>query len=257
MFADMHCHLILSQFQKDLAEVVERAKKANLQFAVSVGCNLEENFRTLELAKQFSFIKPALGLYPQEAEPLDEEQVDEICDMIRQNKEQIVGIGEVGLDYKHTKDSALIEKQKKAFEKMIKLSEKTKLPLMIHSREAEQDVFDLVKSSNAKNAIFHCFMGKLSIAKKISDSGHFVSVPTNVAFSSEVQGIAEEIDLRSIIVETDSPFLSPFKGKRNEPSFVVEAVKKIAALKKMKLEDAEEIVFETSNKIINAGTRII
>ena len=243
----MHCHMVLRDFQKDLAEAVGRAKKANLGFIVSVGGTSEDNAKTLEIAGRFPLVKPALGIDPQFAGKLDSEQISEIADFILKNQEKTAMIGEVGLDYSRNYS---VEKQKKAFERMIQLSEKTKLPLSIHSREAEQDAFDLVSSSDAKNAVFHCFMGKLSIAKKIADSGHFVSVPTNVVFNSQVQEIAKEIDLRSLVVETDAPFLSPFRGKRNEPAFVAEDVKKIAELKKMKLGEVEEMIFENSKKII-------
>jgi TatD DNase family protein len=108
----------------------------------------------------------------------------------------------------------------------------------------------MISSSDAKNAVFHCFMGKLSVARKISDAGHFVSVPASVVFNSQVQEIAKAIDINSLVAETDAPFLSPFKGKRNEPAFVVEAVKKIAELKRMKLQEAEEIILQNSEKIL-------
>jgi len=251
MFADIHCHLATRDFERDLSLIIDRAKKAGLKFCIAVGTNARDNLETLDIARRFSFVKPAIGIYPQEAEQLDDDELEALVDFIGKNKEKICGIGEVGLDYKNTSDKILIDKQKRIFERMIGLSEKTKLPLIIHSRKAENDAFDMVKSSNAKNAVFHCFMGNLSVAKKISDAGHFVSVPTNVVFNSLVQEIAREIDINSLVVETDSPFLSPFRGKRNEPAFVVEAVKKIALLKKIKLEDAEEIIFQNSERIIS------
>jgi len=257
MFVDIHCHLALKDFEKDLEQIVERAKKANIAFAVSAGCNHEENSKTLDIAKKFPFVRPALGLYPQESEKLSEEQINNIISFIEKNRDRISGIGEVGLDYKNTSKKYYIQKQKKIFEMMIELSEKTKLPLIIHSRMAEEDAFDMVQSSCAKNAVFHCFMGKLAVAKKISDAGHFISIPTNVVFNPIVQEIAREIDINHLVVETDSPFLSPFKYKRNEPAFVVEAVKKIAELKKMKLDEVEEIIFDNSCNIINISKEII
>jgi len=257
MFADMHCHLATRDFERDLSLVIDRAKKAQLDFCVAVGTNTKDNLETLDIARRFAFVKPAIGIYPQEAEQLDDDEFEALVSFIAKNKEKICSIGEVGLDYKNTSDKILIDKQKRVFERMIVLSEKTKLPLTIHSRKAENDAFEMVKSSNAKNAVFHCFMGNLAIAKKISDAGHFVSVPTNVVFNAAVQEIAKEIDIHSLVAETDSPFLSPFKGKRNEPAFVVEAVKKIALLKKIKLEDAEGQIFANSKKIISAGARII
>ena len=247
----MHCHLAIKDFEKDLLQVIERAKKARLEFCVAVGTNMKDNLETLGIAKRFPFVKPAIGVYPQDSERLDDEELEDLIDFVEQNRGNIAGIGEVGLDYKDSPEKIIVEKQKKVFGRMIELSEKTKLPLMIHSRKAESDAFEMIKSSNAKNAVFHCFMGKLSIAKKIADSGHFVSVPTNVVFSSGVQQIAKEIGLHSLVAETDAPFLSPFKGKRNEPAFVVEAVKKIAELKKMKIEDVEEIIFGNSKRIAN------
>ncbi len=247
MLVDIHAHLAAKEFEKDLDELIERAKKAGVAFIVSNGI-ARENVQTLEIAEKYDIVKATLGLDPIEAEKLRDERIDETISLIEKNKDKIAGIGEVGLEGKYP--SPNVKRQKEVFQRMIELSEKAKLPLIIHSRMMEQQAFEMVQSSNAKNAVFHCFSGRLSLAKKIAEAGHFVSITTNVVRDTGNQEIAKQVDINSLVTETDSPFLSPFPGKRNEPAFVEEAVRKIAELKHMKLEDAERAILANSKSII-------
>lgn len=247
MLVDTHCHLEDKQFDRDLDEVIERAKKANVLFAISNGLNKKGNEKILSISRRFDIVKCAFGLYPSEAEKMSEDKIMDSIRFIKKNKDFIVAIGEIGLDYLYTKDSDLIQKQKFALGKMIELAEKIKKPVILHSRKAEQDVFEMIQSSNVKKAVFHCFTGKLSIAKKIASAGFCFSIPANVVFSLNLQELVKTIDIKQLLTETDSPYLSPFKGRRNEPAFVVESVKKIAEIKKIDLKEAENILSENAN----------
>jgi len=251
MLIDTHCHLEDRQFDKDLDEVIKRARRANVAFAISNGLNKKGNEKILSISRKFDIVKCAFGLYPSEAEKMGEDRILSDISFIEKNKDYIVAIGEIGLDYLYTKDSDLIGKQKFALNKLIELAEKIKKPVILHSRKAEQEVFEMIQSSNVKKAVFHCFTGKLSIAKKIAEAGFYFSIPANIAISSNIQELAKTVDIKHLLTETDSPYLSPFKGKRNEPAFVMEALKKIAELKKMELKEAENAILENSEKALS------
>lgn len=240
MIIDVHAHLDHRQFDKDRAEVIKRAGDILI---VNNGLNPESNRKTLELASKYSNIKAALGLYPIDALKLD---VDSEIEFIRKNKDKIIAVGEVGLDYHWEKEKKKEEKEN--FLKFIKLAEETKKPLIVHSREAELDVIEMLESSKIKNIVLHCF-GSLELVKRAIDNGFLLSIPANVTFSSHFQKIVESVELRNILTETDSPYLSPYKGKRNEPANIVKAIEKISRLKKMSEEDVEEAVWDNFKNI--------
>jgi|TARA_Y100000310_G_scaffold50496_1_gene46506 TatD DNase family protein len=241
MIIDIHCHLDHYYFKDDLDKVVDNAKKAGLRIILTAGLNPETNRKVLKIAEKYDIVKPCLGMYPiqtfqKEIEdgnlPLKENKfdVDEEIKFIEENKDKIAGVGEVGLDYSLGEDSG---NQKKIFEKMISLAEKIDKPLIVHSRKAEQDCVEVLESSKSKKIIMHCFCGKKPLVKKIIDNGWFLTIPTNIVRSYQFQFTAKEVPITQLFCETDAPFLSPFKDKRNEPAFVAEAYKKLAEIKKM------------------------
>jgi len=252
MLIDTHCHLEDKQFDRDLDEVIERAKRADVRFIICNGLNKKGNQKILEISKRFDFVKCAFGLGPNEAERLSEDEILGEIEFIEENRDKIVAIGEIGLDFLYTKDADLIRKQKFALQKLIELAERIKKPVILHSRKAEQEVFDMVQSSDIKKAVFHCFTGKLSIAKKIADKGFYFSVPANVVFSPNLQELVKIIDIKQLLTETDSPLLSPFKGRRNEPAFVMESVRKVAEIKKISPREAEDVLFGNAKDLFGA-----
>ncbi|MBI1969264.1 TatD family hydrolase [Candidatus Woesearchaeota archaeon] len=248
MFIDAHAHLDHPSFHEDVEQVIERAKKAGVGIIVANGVNPETNRRVLELAKKYAIVKAALGIYPIEA--LQQEikegeyplkpnvfDVNEEIDFIRKQKNHIVGIGECGLDDHHVQGK--LESQKKVFEKMIGLAEQVKKPIIVHSRKAEQEVLDMLISSRIKKVLLHCFSGNMKQVKQGEEEGYYFSIPANVTFSTHFQEMVKRININQLLTETDCPYLSPFKGQRNEPAFVVESTKKIAELKGFTLEETE------------------
>ena len=162
------------------------------------------------------------------------------------NKDKLLFIGEVGLDYAQTKD----KEQQETFQKMISLAEKLKKSLVVHSRKAEQEAVAMLESSKAKKVIMHCFSGNFSLIKKIEDNGWHFSIPTNIVRSTHFQELVRKVDINQLLTETDSPFLSPYPRKRNEPSFVIEAVKKIAEIKGMDIIEVENNLFMNFQRLI-------
>lgn len=251
MLIDIHAHLDFKQFDNDREEVIKKAQKANVKAIINNGTDPETNRKTIELAKKYNVIKPALGLYPVYGAKLTDEELDEEFKFIESSKP--VALGEVGLDLKELPD---LKKQKEVFERFIKLSNKLKIPLIVHSRKAEQETLDCLMSSEAKLVNMHCFSGKISLAKKIEDHGWFLSIPPNIVFSEHFQGLVKAISLSHLLTETDSPFLSNVKGERNEPANVAVTVKKIAELKGLDPLETENNLFLNFSRLFK-GIKVV
>lgn len=244
-FVDVHAHLEWKDFDSILPAIIERAKEANVKYIVSAGVSPESNRKTLEIAEKFDIVKPALGLYPPDA--LEREtntkqdiDLDKELKFIEDNKDKIFAISEIGLDYQNGEDKDL---QKKFFIKQLELAKKLKIPAIVHSRKAESDVLEILESLNYKKVILHCFCGKKSLLKKAIELEFYFSIPTNVVRAENIQNIVREVNINKLLTETDSPWLSPFKDKINEPAFVIETVKKIAEIKGFELKETEDALF--------------
>jgi TatD DNase family protein len=243
MIVDVHSHLTFPDFKKDLNEVIERAKGAGVVSIISSGTSIESNKEVLELSKKFQIVKASLGAYPTEVK---KSNIDEQLEFIKKNKAKIVAIGEAGLDYKELQNK---EEQKFCFEKVITLAEKLNKPLVVHSRKAESDALDLIESSKLKKVIMHCFTPKMSIVKRAQELGYNFSIPTVITRLEHFQEMVKRIPLNQLLTETDAPFLSPFRGKRNEPSFIVESLKKMAEIKNMDVKEVENNIYMNYQKL--------
>lgn len=252
MLIDIHCHLDHHYFKEDLDKVISNAKKAGLKVILTSGVNPETNRRALELSGKYDIVKASLGIYPIQtlqreidsgSYPLKENKFDigEEIGFIMANKNNILSIGEAGLDYSQGEDS---QNQKKIFEKVIAAAEKINKPIIVHSRKAEADCVGMLESSKLKKVVMHCFSGKKSLVKKAVDNGWFLTIPTNVVRSAQFQDNIKTVPITQLFCETDAPYLSPFKDannpnnfQRNEPAFVAESYKKIAEIKGMELKE--------------------
>jgi TatD DNase family protein len=249
MLVDVHAHLDHELFRPDLDQVIARAREAGVKAIIANGVDPETNRIVLELSKRHDIVKPALGIYPPDAlqeevasggYPLKMLPYDVDAELEKIEKAKPIALGEVGLDYKNCKD---VEMQKGLFQKFISLSEKMDIPLIVHSRKAEQDVIDMLEASNAKKVVLHCFSGKKSLIKRAADKGWSFSIPTNVVKSEHFQELVKNVHISQLLTETDCPYLSPFAGQRNEPAFVIESVKRIAEIKGITLDDASNVIF--------------
>lgn len=247
MFIDMHCHIDMCVAKP--ADIVERAKKSGVGIIASSGVNPERIRKTLEFAAKFSEIKPSLGIYPVEMLELSESEISKQIEIIRKNKDKIIAIGEVGLDLKEARQ---IEKQKENFEKFIKLALELDKPIIVHSRKAEEEAIEVLEKMKAKKVIMHCFSGNFKLVKRVIDNGWCLTIPSNVTFSEHFQKVAKEAPIGQLFCETDSPFLHPVKGQRdNEPMNVVKSYKKVAEIKGMKLEDAEKKIEDNYKRLFS------
>jgi len=246
MLIDVHCHLDFEQFDKDLPSVIKRAEDNGFVAIISNGTDLKRNKKVLDISKKYKIVKPAFGLYPIEAETISKKDLDENLKFIEKNKP--VAIGEVGLDLYYGKN---LEKQKEVLTILVKLAKKLNIPIIIHSRKAEQETIELLEKNKAEKVILHCFCGNAELTKRAQDLNYFFSIPTSIVKSKTFRKLAKRAQLNKILTETDAPFLSPYQGKRNEPSFIKETVKKISEIKKLPEKQIEKEIYNNYKKLFS------
>ncbi len=252
---DIHVHLDHEQYKKDLDEVIDRAKKAGVKHIITSGVNSVTNRTILEIASKYDIVHPSFGLYPIDAlakeieageatgfaRDLEHFDINKEIEWIIENKDKCAAIGEVGLDFNWGKEHE--KKQKENFQKVIEMAEKIKKPIIVHTRKAELDVVEMLEASKIKDIILHCFCGRKHLVKRAADNGWNFSIPPIIVRLQQFQIMAEIVNISHLLTETDGPYLSPYPGKRNEPAFVAETIKKIAEIKGMTEEDTANNVF--------------
>lgn len=239
---DSHCHLDFPKFNPDREEAIFRARKAGVVGMVNSGISLKGNRVSLELAEKNEDIHAALGLSPDIGREGSDKDIDAILAQIEANAEKAVAVGEAGLDFQDCKTDNERERQKASFKKVIELAKELNKPLVVHARMAEAEVLELVRDIDT--VIYHCYSGSVETMRKIVDAGYYISLATLVCFSEHHQTLAAEVPPENLLLETDSPFLSPHRG-RNEPAFIVDSIPVVAKLKEM--EPAEIAKFATEN----------
>ncbi|WP_335872085.1 TatD family hydrolase [Bacillus sp. 2205SS5-2] len=251
MLFDTHVHLNVDQFNDDLEEVVQRAKEAGVEKMVVVGFDRPTIERAIELVNTYAHLYASIGWHPVDAVDMKDEDLDWIKQLSSHPK--VVALGEMGLDYHWDKSPAAI--QKEVFRKQIRLAKEVKLPIVIHNREATQDIVDILKEEEAceVGGIMHCYSGSVEIAKACIDMNFFISLGGPVTFKNakKPKEVAKEIPLESLLIETDCPYLAPhpYRGKRNEPAFVKLVAEEIAQLKGISVEEVEHATMENAKKI--------
>lgn len=243
---DTHAHICDPAFDKDRAEVLERARKAGVAAIIAVGENLADARKNLELAKRYPMLKPAAGLYPTH---LDLNQAGEMVDFIRQNHSSLVAIGEVGLDYWVVKEAPEKAMQREILKRFIELSQELNLPLNVHSRSAGRHAIALLLENNAVRVQMHAFDGKSGAALPAVEAGYFFSIPPSVVRSRQKQKLVKQLPLSCLLIETDSPVLGPSPNERNEPANIRHCVKAIAALKDTSEEAVIAAVSENTKRL--------
>jgi len=247
MFIDTHAHLDFPEFKAEIPAILGRAVNAGVKKIINVGVDLETSKTSNDLARRYPEIYAAVGIHPHSALDLDLDVRPELTKFSANRK--VVAVGEIGLDYYYLKRSSQFakypgrEEQIFCFEQMLDLALELRLPVIIHSREAEVDILAVIKSySGSLRGVVHCFSGDYEFAKKILDAGFLLSFTANITYqSSKVLETIEKIPLGSIMLETDCPYLPPeqLRGQRNEPAYVIEVAKKIAEIKKISIAEVE------------------
>lgn len=228
--------------------MIDRALKSGLVRMINSGVDYSSNSKSIDLVSKYDFFSATLGLSPNILQDIKEPELKMLLAQIESLAGQAVGIGEAGLDYYHCKDAPGRERQAAVFKKVIALAESVGLPLVIHSRDAEQQALDMVK--HLDRVVFHCYSGTLSTMKEAVDRGYYISLATNLCRSAQHQILAKNVPLDHLMVETDSPFLSPRRG-RNEPAFVLDSIRMIARLRGLEPQEIARVTAENTKRIYN------
>ena len=243
---DSHCHLDHEDFEKDLPKVIQRARKAGLTKILTICTKVSNLEKTIKISEKYDFIYFAFGLHPLNVgkEKITQKDILQVAD-----HEKMVGIGETGLDYYYSKET--ISLQKSSLEEHIELSQTLRLPLIIHSRSADADMSEiLLKQYNSKpfEAVMHCFTSGKSLAKTAIDLGFYLSMSGIITFSksTDLKNIFPMVPINKVLIETDGPYLAPhpFRGTRNEPSFVASTCKKGAEIMNLSENTFKKITAE-------------
>lgn len=251
MLIDTHVHLNAEQYEEDVVEVIESARRAGVNRMVVVGFDTPTIERAIELAETYSFIYAVIGWHPVDAIDCTQKELDWIESLASHSK--VVGIGEMGLDYYWDKSPREVQQQ--LFRKQIQLAKRVNLPIVIHNREATADVVRILKEEEAATVggIMHCFTGSVEVARECIAMNFLISLGGPVTFKNAKQPkkVAEEIELEHLLVETDAPYLTPhpYRGKRNEPKHVVLVAEEIATLKGISYEEVAKQTTRNAEKI--------
>ena len=248
---DSHCHLDHEPLISDLPKVIQRSKNIGIEKLLTISTSIESFNRVKDIVKLDDIIYGTIGIHPHEADS-DIITSDEIVKNLNENP-RIIGIGETGLDFFYNNSDK--EKQIKSFYKHIEASIKSNVPLIIHSRDAEIETFEILNEYKNKNLkiLMHCFTGSFEFAKKLINLNSFFSASGIITFknSLDLQNTFKSIPLERILIETDSPFLAPVpnRGKKNEPSFIDFTAAKLATIKDITKEDLIKITTKNFNKL--------
>lgn len=249
---DTHCHVNFEDYDKDRDEVIKRAKN-KIDAFINSGTSLEDNKKALKLANDNKdFIYPTFGYHPVSSQKYSEDYLKKTQEHLIENIDNIVAIGEVGMDFFYVKDKALREKQRETFISFIEIANEYEKPLLMHVRDCERKAFNIIKDyDNIPEIIFHCFGGSIKTAKRIMDQGYYMSFSTMLCYSQRHQELIKDIPLEYVLTETDSPYLALTKEERNEPANVINAGLKIAEIQDIPYETVDEITTSNARKVFN------
>jgi TatD DNase family protein len=251
MFVDTHAHLQWRSFDKDMKDVLERAKEKRVTRIVNIGFDLAGCLKGVKLAEQYEGLYATIGIHPHDANTLNQKTVDKLRELAA--KPKVLAIGEVGLDY--YRNLSPREVQMQTFEAQLVLAEELGLPVVIHDRDAHDDIIQTLSRFKGKiKGVMHCFSGSKELAQQCLQLGYKISFNGTITYpkNRELREIAKWINLKNILLETDCPFLAPQKvrGKRNEPSFLPMIAQEIANLRGMSVDDLEEATTRNAEEIL-------
>jgi len=248
MIIDSHCHLDFTNLHSQIDDIIKRAKSNDVQKLLTICTTLESFEKITTLIEKYNNIYGTFGIHPHETKNFPNVDSNYILKM-KKNYKKVIGIGETGLDFHYNFSDKKI--QKKSFVDHIQAASELNIPVIVHSRNAESETFDIlfseVKNSNLK-VLIHCFTGSTEFAKKLIDINCFISISGIITFKNSVElaKTVSSIPLEKLLVETDSPYLAPlpYRGKPNEPSYIIHTVEKLAEIKKT---SKEKVAHHTTN----------
>lgn len=238
MYIDTHCH-ISKNYYDDITEVITDSKNNGLDKIIISCCEVDDIEESLNIINNYDNVYATFGYHPDQIDKVCDEDLKKLETLIKTNQ-KIVGIGEIGLDYHYGTDK---EKQKKLFKEQLKIAQRLNLPVVIHSRDATKDTIDILKMFNVSGVI-HCFSGSLETANIYISMGYKLGIGGVLTFkNSKLYRVIENINLENIVLETDSPYLTPepYRGKTNSSKYIPIIAKKLAEIKKVSIEEVAKI----------------
>lgn len=255
MLIDTHTHLDDPRYDTDRAAMIVRAREAGVETLITIGCDLTTSRSAVTLADQYPFIHASIGVHPHEARHIADNWYDELRRLAANKK--VVAFGEIGLDYHYNHSSP--KEQRDRFREQLQLARELKLPVIIHTREAQEDTITILREEKASEmgGVFHCFSGDAWLAKDALDLGFYLSFSGILTFpnASVLREIAKNTPLDRLLIETDCPYLTPVphRGKRNEPAFVHHIARQLTAIHddstNLPLERIEQITTENAKRL--------
>lgn len=255
MLFDTHTHLDDPRYDHDRPAMIARAREAGVESLITIGCDITTSRAAVTLADQYPFIYASIGVHPHEVRHIGDSWYDELRRLSANKK--VVAFGEIGLDYHYNHSSP--KEQRDRFREQLQLARELKLPVIIHTREAQEDTIAILREENASEmgGVFHCFSGDAWLAKDALDLGFYLSFSGILTFqnASMLRQIAKNTPLDRVLIETDCPYLTPVphRGKRNEPSFVTHVARQLAAVHSdstnLPLERIEQITTDNAKRL--------
>ena len=250
MLIDSHCHLYMGSWSEDLDVVMARAKENGVGKIICPGIDIESSWQGLTIAKNHINVFAAAGIHPHDAKEAQADFINQLRDILVQSK--IVAVGEIGLDYYRNISDADI--QRHVFKKQLQLAYEMNLPVIIHNRNANDDIIQIIRNAKPIRGVAHCFSSDLKIAEVLIELGLYISFAGNLTYkNSNLTEVAKEIRLDRLLIETDAPFLSPvpYRGKENEPGHVKYVADKLAECRGVSVEEIAEATQKNTETLFN------
>jgi TatD DNase family protein len=248
MLIDSHAHLDMKQFDSDRDGVIDRAVSADVRHIITVGIDIKSSRNALNLTTHYPSIFATAGIHPHNADNANKDDLEHI-ELIAQH-DKIIAIGEIELDFFLNRSAR--QNQIEVFTQQLSIAISLDLPVVIHDREAHTETVNILSSfkQNELHGMIHCFSGDYELAKTFINLGYYISIPGTVTYKNagQIQDVAKRVSLNRLLLETDAPFLTPipFRGKRNEPSYIIHTAQKIARLRGISFE---EVSYQTSKNV--------
>ncbi|MDA9594610.1 TatD family hydrolase [bacterium] len=250
MLIDTHCHLFFDELKEDLSSVLNRAADLGVTKFICVGTNIEDSKESYNLALDYENIFSTAGVHPHDTERVAENYIDELYNLLKNKK--VVAVGEIGLDY--FKELSDISVQKKIFAEQLELAQKINKPIVFHNRDSDDDIINTLSEFPNVYGVAHCFSSTYDVAKKLIDMGFYISFSGNLTFkNSHLPDVAKRLPIDRLLVETDSPFLSPVphRGKINEPGRARFVADLLARLHNLSINEVAQITTTNAKAIFN------
>lgn len=249
MYFESHAHYDDKQFQRDRQPLLKSLPSHGVQYVVNCGTNLKSSQAGIKLAEKYDYIYAAVGVHPHDVKNMDDDTLAQLRQLAGHKK--AVAVGEIGLDYHY--DFSPRNQQKYWFKKQLKLAESLNIPVIIHSREAAQDCFDLIRESNVRQGVIHCYSGSVQMAQDYVKLGFYIGIGGVLTYpnAKSLVEVAKQIPLNRILVETDSPYLSPVpnRGQRNDSRNLEYIVKQLAEILSISPEEVEKVTIANGKKL--------